>query len=352
MPAAEATSIAEPAPSAPAPRSARGRRRLASILGLAALLLAVAASLAVGAREVPLADVIRALFGTEPYSFSELAVRERIPRTLLALAAGTALGVSGALMQAVTRNPLADPGILGVNTGAALFVVAGLTFFGISSLSQYVWLALLGAFFTAVFVYAVSSMGRGGSTPIKLALAGAATTAALSSLISALLLPRIDVMNTFRFWMVGGVGGAEWDSLLTIAPLLAVGLILGLVVTPALNALALGDEVAKGLGVRIGWLRLGAAMAGVMLCGAVTAVAGPIGFVGLMVPHAIRLITGPDQQWIVILSALYGAVLLAVADVLGRIVARPGELEVGIITVIIGAPVFIAIVRRYKVREL
>jgi iron complex transport system permease protein len=325
---------------------------LAVGLGLLALLLAAAASLAVGAREVPLADVVRALFGSEPYSFSELAVRERMPRTVLALAAGVALGVSGALMQAVTRNPLADPGILGVNTGAALFVVAGLAFFGISSLGQYVWLALLGAFLTAVFVYAVSALGRGGSTPIKLALAGAAATAAFSSLISALLLPRIDVMNTFRFWMVGGVGGAEWESLLVIAPLLAMGLALGLAVTPALNALALGDEVAKGLGVRIGWLRLAAAAAGVMLCGAVTAVAGPIGFVGLMVPHAVRLLTGPDQRWIAMLSALYGAVLLTTADVIGRIVARPGELEVGIVTVIIGAPVFIAIVRRYRVREL
>jgi iron complex transport system permease protein len=325
---------------------------VAALVGLVALVLCAAASLAFGSRDVSLGEVVGAFVGSEPHSFAELAVRERVPRTVFALLAGGALGVSGALMQAVTRNPLADPGILGVNTGASLFVVAGLAFFGINQLGQYVWLALLGAFLTAVFVYAVSSFGRGGSTPVKLALAGAATTAAFSSLISALLLPRIDVMNVFRFWQVGSVGGVTWTSLLAILPFVLVGLGLGLASTPALNALALGDEVAKGLGVRTGWLRLVAAVAGVLLCGAVTAVAGPIGFVGLMVPHAVRLLTGPDQRLVALLSALYGGVLLTAADVAGRVVGRPGELEVGIVTVVLGAPVLIAIVRAYKVRSL
>jgi iron complex transport system permease protein len=325
---------------------------VAAFVGLVALVLCIAASLAFGSRDISLDEVVYALVGSEPYSFAELAVRERIPRTVFALLAGGALGVSGALMQAVTRNPLADPGILGVNTGASLFVVAGLAFFGIDQLGQYIWLALLGAFLTAVFVYAVSSFGRGGSTPVKLALAGAATTAAFSSLISALLLPRIDVMNVFRFWQVGSVGGATWTSLLTILPFVLVGLGLGLASTPALNALALGDEVAKGLGVRTGWLRLVAAVAGVLLCGAVTAVAGPIGFVGLMVPHAVRLLVGPDQRLVALFSALYGGVLLTAADVVGRVLGRPGEMEVGIVTVVIGAPVLIAIVRAYRVRSL
>jgi iron complex transport system permease protein len=326
--------------------------RLAAVVGLAALLLCAAASLAFGSRDVALDEVVGAFLGPEPYSFAELAVQERVPRTLFSLLAGGALGVSGALMQAVTRNPLADPGILGVNTGASLFIVAGLAFLGINQLAQYVWLALLGALLTALFVYTVSSLGRGGATPVKLALAGAATTAAFSSLISAILLPRIDVMNVFRFWQVGSVGGATWASLLTILPFIAVGLVLGLAATPALNALALGDEVARGLGVRTGWLRLMAAAAGVLLCGATTAVAGPIGFVGLMVPHAVRLLTGPDQRLIALLSALYGAVLLTVADVVGRVLGRPSEVEVGIVTVVLGAPVLIAIVRTYKVRSL
>lgn len=330
----------------------RRLRRTIVTVGLAALLLCIVLSLVFGAREVSLSEIFGGLFGTGTLSFAELAVRERIPRTIMALLAGSALGVSGALMQAVTRNPLADPGILGVNTGASLFVVAGLAFFGLHQLSDYIWFALLGALATALFVYAISSVGRGGATPIKLALAGAATTAAFTSLISAMLLPRIDVMNVFRFWQVGSVGGATWEQIYVVSPFIVSGLIFGLMTTPALNALALGDEVAKGLGVRIGWIRLLSAFSGVILCGAVTAVAGPIGFVGLMVPHTIRLLAGPDQRWVVALSALGGSILLTSADIVGRIVGRPGELEVGIVTVVLGAPVLIAIVRKCRVREL
>ncbi|MBP2435456.1 FecCD family ABC transporter permease [Microbacterium amylolyticum] len=317
-----------------------------------AVVIAAALSVSFGARDVEISDIWVALSSSDTSDFSVVAVRERLPRTVLALVAGAALGIAGALMQAITRNPLADPGILGINTGAALFVVSGIAFFGIQTLNQYIWLALAGAALTALLVYAIGSSGRGGATPLKLALAGAATTAALSSLVSAVLLPRTEVMNVFRFWQVGSVSGAEWPALAQIAPLLAGAALLGFALCGPINALALGDDVAAGLGVNVAAVRALAAVAGVVLCGTVTAVAGPIAFVGLMVPHAVRPLTGPDMRWLLPTSALAGAVLLTVADVIGRILGRPGELEAGIVTVALGAPVLIMIARRAKVREL
>jgi len=330
----------------------RRRRALAVGGGAVALLVCVLASLAFGAREVGLADLLDGLLATDPQTVAAIAVKERIPRTVLCLVAGAALGLSGALLQAVTRNPLADPGILGVNHGAALFVVAGIAFAGVDSLQQYIWLGLAGAALASVFVYLVGSTGRGGATPIKLALAGAASTAALSSLTTAILLPRIEVMTVFRFWQVGGTGGASWEGILTVAPFLAVGAVIGLTSARPLNAMALGDEVAAGLGVHTGRVRLLAGLAGILLCGATTAVAGPIAFVGLMVPHAVRLVTGPDQRWVLPLSAVGGAVVLTLADVVGRVAGRPGELEAGVVTAFLGAPVLIAIARRSRIRAL
>lgn len=347
--------LTAPAPTrAPAPAAGARRRRrgLAAGVGAVALLGCILVSLAFGARDVGLADLVAGLSGADPATIAAAAVQERIPRTALALVAGAALGLAGALLQAVTRNPIADPGILGVNNGAAVFVVAGIAFFGIDSLQQYIWLALAGAGIAAVFVYLVGSTGRGGATPIKLALAGAATTAALSSVTNAILLPRIEVMTVFRFWQVGGVGGATWEGLLTVAPFLLAGALVGLMSARSLNALALGDEVAAGLGVHTGRIRLLAGLAGVLLCGATTAVAGPIAFVGLMVPHAVRLVTGPDQRWVLPLSAIGGAVVLTLADVAGRVLGRPGELEAGVVTAFIGAPVLIAIARRTRMRAL
>ncbi|QGU28789.1 iron ABC transporter permease [Microbacterium oryzae] len=324
--------------------------------GVAAVALAAAVSLAFGSRTVTPAEIADGLsawlHGEVASQIGAIAVQQRIPRTVLALAAGAALALSGALMQAVTRNPIADPGILGVNMGAALFVVCGIAFLGISSPFQYLGLALAGATLAALFVYVVGSIGAGGSTPIKLALAGAATSAALSSLVSAVLLPRVAAMNEFRFWQVGGVGGADWSTMAVVAPLLAGAALVAFLCAPGLNALALGDDVAVGLGVRVGRTRAFAATAGVVLCAAVTAVAGPIAFVGLMVPHVVRLLSGPDQRWLLPLSALGGAVLLAVADTIGRVIGTPGEVEAGIVTAFVGAPVLVVIARRTRMRAL
>lgn len=329
-------------------------KKIVMVLALAIMLIliSIAASLSFGARAIPLAEVFESLFHGTSDSLNAAVIRERIPRTMFALLAGASLGVSGSLMQAITRNPIADPSILGVNTGASLFVVLGMAFLKIGSLHEYIFLALAGAAVTSVFVYSIGSMGHGGPTPIKLALAGAATSAALSSLVSAVILPRTDVMNAYRFWQVGSVGGATWEGIYAVLPFLLIGLILSIIVTPSLDALALGDDLAKGLGVRTGLIRISAAAAGVILCGATTAIAGPIGFVGLMVPHTMKLLLGPNLRLTIPLSAIGGGVLLTFADVIGRLLGSPSELESGIVTAFIGAPILIYIAMKSKGRGL
>lgn len=332
-------------------RRSATRMWLALTVSTAVLALACIASVALGVRWVAAPDVLAA-FGGDTDSVAAAAAAARIPRTVLAVLIGAALALSGATMQAVTRNPLADPGILGVSGGAALAVVVGIAFFGLSSPEAYMLVAILGAAGAAVFVYGVGSLGAGGATPLKLALAGAATSAALLSLVSAVLLPRVDVIENFRFWQIGGVGGATWERIGAVAPVLAVGALTCLLLGRGMNSLALGDDVAAALGERVMRTRLLASAGAVVLCGAATAVAGPIGFVGLVIPHLCRLVVGTDHRWLLPFSVIAGAVLLVAADVVGRLVARPSELDVGIVTALVGAPFFIWIVRRQKVRAL
>ena len=322
------------------------------LLSIILLGICILASLAWGSRYIDFSEVINALIQSNDMSFNALVVRERIPRTVFSLIAGASLGISGALMQSITRNPIADPSILGVNTGASLFVVAGITFFNLNTANEYIWFALVGAAITAVCVYGIASIGAGGITPIKLALAGSAISAILSSLVSLIILPRADVMDAYRFWQVGSVSGATWEGITAVLPFLVVGLIISIISTPALNALALGDELATGLGVNTGLVRIACAIAGVILCGATTAIAGPIGFVGLMIPHTIRLIFGSDMKSLVPMSAIGGAILLTISDVIGRVIGSPSELEVGIITAFLGAPILIMIARKAKVKSI
>jgi iron complex transport system permease protein len=321
------------------------------LVAVLAVALVALASIGLGVRFVGLDDVWAGLTGSSE-TVNQAAVVKRVPRTVLALLVGGALGLAGAVMQGATRNPLADPSLLGITMGSSLAVVTGIAFFGLSSSFGFVWVAILGAGLAAVFVYTIGSMGRGGATPLKMTLAGAASMAAFSSLISAILLPRIDVMTQFRFWQIGGVGGASWSKIAIVSPLLVVGLVLCLASARGLNSLALGDDVAAGLGQKVATTRLLAGLGSVILCGAATALAGPIGFIGLVVPHVCRLLVGVDHRWLLGFSVIVGAGLLTAADVVGRLVARPSELDVGIVTAFIGAPVFIAIVRRTKVRSL
>lgn len=346
-----ASAITLDAPSRPSDEVDRTRpagRLTWAALGLVVLGVAVLASVAFGARLVGVGDVLSALTGSAD-DIGQIAVRERVPRTALAVLVGAALAVGGAVLQGVTRNPLADPGILGISSGASLAVVVGIAFFGLADPADYIWVAITGAAVAAVFVWVVGSSGRAGPTPVKLALAGAMTWASCSSLTSAILLPRVDVMDRFRFWQIGGVGGADWARISQVLPFLAAGALLCFGSARGLNALGLGDDVAAGLGENVARTRLVAALGAVILCGAATALAGPIAFVGLVVPHLCRLLIGVDHRWLLPFAAVAGAAMLTSADVVGRVVARPAELEVGIVTAFIGAPIFIWVVRRQTV---
>lgn len=322
---------------------------LGAVLALLSLLCAL--SVAIGTRDVSFTDIVGGLSGSVD-TVAEAAVAVRLPRTLLALLSGAALGLAGAIMQGVTRNPLADPGILGVNMGASLAVVIGIVWFGIASAHVFIMVAIAGAGVSAVFVYVVGSLGRGGATPLKLALAGAATSVAFSSLVIAVVLPRSDIAGGIRSWQIGGVGGATFERIEMVLPFLAAGFIISLLSARKLNSLALGDELAAGLGENVAMARAVASFGAILLCGAATAICGPIGFVGLVVPHLSRLLVGVDNRWLLPFSALGGACLLLAGDIVGRIVARPSELDVGIVTALVGAPFFIWIVRRQRVREL
>ncbi len=327
-------------------------RTLWLLAGLGVLLALCILSICFGVRAVSIDDIFAALSGQDD-TLAQAAIIKRLPRTVLALLVGAALALSGATMQAVTRNPIADPGILGVSNGASLAVVIGLAFLGLTDAYSQMTLAVIGAALAAAFVYTVGSLGRGGATPLKLALAGAATSAAFASLISAVMLPRVDLLQAFQSWQIGGVGGAEWPRIAITAPVLALGALVCFASARGMNSLALGDDMAKGLGEHVFRTRLTSAAGAVILAGAATAIAGPIGFVGLVIPHVCRMLVGTDHRWLLPFSALAGSSLLLASDIVGRVISPTSEeIQVGIITAIIGAPFFIWIVRRQKVREL
>lgn len=327
-------------------------RPVGPVLLALGLLGAVAASIAIGSKEIPLDGIWHALV-TPTGVENDVVVRElRVPRTLIGLAVGIALGVGGALMQGHTRNPLADPGILGVTHGAALAVVLAIFTLGITSLSAYVWFAFVGAFAASVVVFLLGSAGRAGPTPVTLALAGAAVSALMHGLVSALVLLDRQSLDAFRFWQVGAIAGRDLTVLGQVLPFLGAGLALALVNAPGLNALALGDDVARSLGQRVLRTRVIGVIAITLLIGGAVAACGPIGFLGLVVPHVARAITGPDYRKLLPCAGLLGAAVLLAADVLGRIIARPNELEVGIMMAVFGAPFFIALVRRRNLVRL
>jgi iron complex transport system permease protein len=325
----------------------------ARVAGLAVALLVLAATLLVsvlvGYERLSVADVYLAYAGFTG-SDTDLVVRHlRVPRTLAGLAVGTALGVSGVLAQGVTRNPLGDPGVLGINAGASLAAVLAISVFGVSALLGYVGFAFVGAAAAACAVYAVGSLGPEGASPVRLTLAGAAISALLGSLTSAIVLRDRASLAEYRFWVVGSLAGADGAALLQALPFLTAGLVTAVAVARSLNAVALGDELARSLGTRLWLVRGAGALAVVLLAGTATAVAGPIGFVGVAVPHVARVLVGPDHRWVLPWSAVLAPVLLSAADVAGRVVARPEELQVGILTALIGAPFFVLVVRGRRV---
>jgi iron complex transport system permease protein len=341
-------------PASPATRVERHRstRAIGLALSIGLLIVTVLLSLAIGTKSIPLSEVVRA-FTDFDGSNDHLVVRQlRLPRTLVGVLIGSALSVSGAMMQAITRNPLADPGLLGVNAGSAFAVVFSIWLFGFSSLSSFVWFALLGAAVASVVVFALGSIGRGGATPVRLALAGSALTALLGGLTSAVLLLDQQALDQYRFWAVGSLAGRDESTMIEVLPFISLGLLLALACARSLNALALGEETARALGTRVGWTRAATALAVTLLCGSATAACGPIAFLGLVVPLAVRSITGPDQRWLIPYAAVLGPVLLLTCDIAGRVIARPAEVQVGIMTAAIGGPAFVVLVRRVRMTQL
>lgn len=310
------------------------------------LLAAVVLSLLVGTRPLAPATVWDALVhpvGSE----ADLIVRTiRWPRMLVGLCVGVALGCAGVLMQGATRNPVADPGILGVSAGAATGVVVAVYVLDVGSLTGNIWFGFVGAAVATVLVYGVASAGRGGASPTKLVLTGAAVTALLAGLIAAIVVFDHRTMDVYRFWVVGSLAGTTIDTLYRLLPFLGVGMVLALGCARGLDALALGDEVAGGLGQRVARTRAQAAAAVTVLTGAAVAATGPIAFVGLMVPHLARAMVGSAHRWLLGTAVLLGPAVLLVSDVIGRVVAPPAEVHAGVITALLGAPVLIALVRR------
>ncbi|WP_437035507.1 FecCD family ABC transporter permease [Streptomyces sp. enrichment culture] len=350
------TAVDRPASDSRGPADAR-RRRVAGLGVLAVLLVvAAAASLAVGARALSPAEVWHGLFAApEPdQRLTEIRLivqTVRVPRTVLAVVAGVALGVGGALIQGYTRNPIADTGLLGVNSGASFAVVSGIAVFGFTSPFQYVWFGFLGAAVAGVVVFGLSSIGRGAGNPLTLALAGQGVTVFLAAMTTAVALTDKASLNALRFWNAGSLTGVGFDVIWPVSAFIAAGLLLALTTLPSVNLLNLGDDVARGLGVNLARTRTAGIVAITLLAGAATAACGPIAFLGLMVAHVARYLTGPDYRWLVPYAGLLGAVVLLVCDIVGRLVVRPGELDAGVVVSLLGAPFFAVLVWRGKFKN-
>lgn len=323
-------------------------------LGVLAIVLlgVVLASLMIGSRDIGARAALDALFAYDDSDEHAIVRALRLPRTILGVGVGMALAMAGALMQALTRNPLADPGLLGVNAGAYFAVVLGVSLFGLSGIGGYIWFALAGAIVTTIVVYVVGTAGRSGGTPVRLTLVGVAIGAVLSGISAGITLLDPTSFDRLRQWSAGSLVGQHDAGFLVVFLLIACGLLAAFLVARPLNAIALGDDLARAVGVSVQRTRIVVIIATTLLAGAATAAAGPIGFVGLMVPHLARWIGGTDQRWIFAYTMVLGPILLLVADIAGRLVMRPAELQVGIVTAFIGAPVLIALARRRKVSGL
>ncbi|MET8512596.1 iron ABC transporter permease [Streptomyces sp. NPDC005077] len=333
----------------PAAAPRRHRRALATAAAVLALLMAVLLSLAVGARTIAPSAVLDALLHGGHSDAAEVIRQLRVPRTLIGLMVGAALALAGTVLQGITRNPIADPGILGISQGASVGVVLAIGYAGIHTLTGYVWFAFTGAAVASVAVYAIASRGRGGATPVKLALGGAAINALLVSVTMAVLTTKASALDEFRFWQVGSIAGREAEVAQQIWPFLLVGTVLVLSVARGLDALALGEDVAKGLGQKVATVRIVGGVGATVLTGVGVAAAGPIAFIGLAVPHIARAIVGSDHRWVLPMAALIGPVMLLVSDVIGRIVFPPSEVPAGVMTALIGVPFLVALVRRKAV---
>lgn len=328
------------------------RRSIAILVTLLILGLSLVMSIAFGSNQLDPATVWRVLLQPDGSVPAMIVTEQRLPRTLLLVVVGAALGVAGALMQSLTRNPLADPGVLGVNAGASLGVVAAVTIWHATQVWSYLWFGFAGAAIAAFAVHRLASAGRRGPDPVRLALAGVAVSMAVSSWVQTILLADQDAYNEFRFWAAGSVENRGYPVLQAISGFVLAGLVLAFALSGALNALALGEDTGRSLGVRVGLTRALVLIAVTVLAGAATAAAGPLLFAGLAAPFLARAIGGPDQRWVIGYTALAAPVMLLVADVVARVVIAPQEVPVGVTVALLGGPVFIAIVRRRRIEAL
>jgi iron complex transport system permease protein len=333
-----------------------GARTSVLIVALVLLVLTVVGSLAVGARYIPPADVLRALLDTVAGRGSgevrEIVVGLRLPRAFVGVVVGAALGVAGALIQALTRNPLADPGILGVNAGAGFLVTIGISWFGVADIQGYLWFSFAGAAAATLLVFVIGASGPAGATPVRLTLIGVALGALLSGVSSMISLLNPAVFEGMRFWGAGTLTSRDEHVLWAVLPFILVGLLLAASVAAPLNAIALGEDLARSLGAGVGRTRILVIIAVTLLAGGATAAAGPIGFVGLMVPHVVRWFVGPDQRWILAYTVVCAPILVLAADIVGRVIVPPQEMQIGIVTAFIGAPVLVLLARRRKITGL
>ena len=319
----------------------------------ALLTLTMLTSLMVGPVSVSLSQAWSAIFNFDSNETSQVVVRQlRLPRTLLAVVSGCCLAVAGAITQGVTRNPLGGPGILGINAGAAFAMVTAIHGLNILTPSGYVWFAFIGAIVAGFLVYVVAQVGPGGATPVKLALAGAVVTALLSAWTSTLLLLDEETLDEARFWLAGSLTGRGTEEARLLFPLIIVALVGALLMGSSLNTFSLGEETAVSLGLRVGLVRLCAGIISIVLAASAVAIAGPIAFVGLAVPHIARGLVGSDYRWVIIMCLTAGPCLLLGADIVGRMVVSPLELQVGIVTALVGAPFLIFLVRSRRLTSL
>ncbi|ALF53044.1 iron ABC transporter permease [Nostoc piscinale CENA21] len=323
---------------------------LGLILGILILLVCLVFSVTLGAAEIPINKIL-ASFIIFDGSYEHLVIQTvRLPRSLIALLVGSALAVAGALMQGLTRNPLADPGILGIESGAALAVVATTFVFGSSSLNVLTLVAFLGAGVTAMLVYLIGSLGKGGATPLNLTIAGAAITALISSVMTAMLIVSQRTLEEIRFWLAGSLAGRDINILLSALPFVVIGLVVAFALGRQITTMSLGEDVAKGLGQQTGWVKITTAISVVLLAGSSVSLAGPVGFIGLIVPHIVRFFIKADYCWILPYSAVLGATLLLIADIAARVLLKPQEIPVGVMTALVGAPFFVYLAKS-KVRK-
>lgn len=339
-------------PDTEAGRASSGRRALGLVVFLALLAGAVLVSFMFGSNPLPLGEVWRVLWDRDNSEASSIVWTLRMPRTVIAIVAGAAFAVAGALIQALTRNPLADSGLLGVNAGAIFAVTLGVAVFGVASISGYIWFAFVGAAAATVLVFFIGAAGGGTASPVRLILAGVALGAVLHGITTFMQLIDPDTFERIRRWGVGSTAATSLEQMRTVLPFLVLGFVLAVAISRQLDAVALGDDLASSLGVKVTRVRIVGLIAMTLLAGGGTAITGGLAFVGLMIPHIVRWFVGPNQRWIFAYSLIAGPIMVLLADVIGRVLGRPGEIEAGVMCAVIGAPVLIILVRRRKASGL